>query len=1220
MKKRVLSMLLLVVMIVAALPLAALTVLAAEEETPIYNAEDYNALYVQDGLVYAADWFSSNTHWGEIGAVANTTDHAAANTAFNNGRWFATNVNMNLSFSTSYPVDVVVAGGAFVANKIETGTKHTNSTFTGSLADAMGRSYQGSAMEIVRTFPSGTGSTLFLNDTRIAVSTAGKLTDLYNISQYEGWIAKADGTPVHSYNGRDAEGNTFRNPTIALDTPTAPHSYLFNVTRVSGEVFTDRHKYMDGSSTKYESVKIYETKTIYVTGEEGSYTVVDEGTEGAIPLTVIDTSKDPASGGTSNATYGRNNPCVLVTAGYTYDGTTLTAFDHSADTATQAANIYVAVDRYTAAEGSVSFYQDGNELINEENVAFLNNTYGDQTNMHHWNDGYGAIYALRYYSRELTAAEAAQNHFADLAKFFRADITGYDVIDAELLPDVYAAVAEYGFESDADTVKEAIRTAIFAAVAESSAYTDLKVDGEEERNAVIDIAASVLGDTRILGRVFRSPRDMSAVYAAVIAAHAQTPFTSKTAFDAFLEEQYVLAYNYNAYKTGDALHDAFITAAAAADLEIEALMALPYAERVAFYEAQKGDGDFAAVDQAAINAYVSTAMEKYAEYEVAEPDYDALYVQEGLIFAADFFKLNNPYWPEVSHMAFSDVDTSSLDAALTHTHTCTASGSATCTDGNHAKDGISYAASTELQKAASDWKTNVEKPWFEQFYTKQASKKLVFASHFGGLTTTAQTHAAFTPGNGYIQIRNDGRSDNGLTLDGTAALPLLTDNVSQQLVMAPMATNGNFTFLYNIRPRLNADGAITAVSNFTPAGTVTPGTPIPMGENVLDLTLTLTGGKTTGNNTDVFSVRNGSETVFSVTGNYSSQNGTMYLGYTNSSNMKLYAYRLYNEELTNSEIAQNHFADLAKYYRLEIITYDWMNADQKAYVHEAMLSYTVGAYDRDEVQAAYLEAAAIYYEDLNATFSTDPEINAAFLEIVNAYSLDVTGILGVDPASFAETAKAFVEMFDIDYAQSRAIMMSVLNSSTGQYDAVTFAGYQVCVDTGAAIHNKVGVRATFDVDKALLAELAANGATVKFGAELYVAGDDTAKAALEFSYNAETGEITGINTTSPEDPTAAPSSDAKLYERTLADGSKVTSFNYTLVYTAEHAADPTVLAKEFSYKYYIEIDGEKYVLSAHSRFGETVSAFELYEYFSTTERYAEDRVVNAVVALLPAAD
>ncbi|MBR7095833.1 MAG: hypothetical protein IKC73_06410, partial [Clostridia bacterium] len=64
MKKRILSMLLLVAMVVTALPLFALTVLATgtQAEEPTFTEDDYNGLYVEDGLFFAADFFNTKAN------------------------------------------------------------------------------------------------------------------------------------------------------------------------------------------------------------------------------------------------------------------------------------------------------------------------------------------------------------------------------------------------------------------------------------------------------------------------------------------------------------------------------------------------------------------------------------------------------------------------------------------------------------------------------------------------------------------------------------------------------------------------------------------------------------------------------------------------------------------------------------------------------------------------------------------------------------------------------------------------------------------------------------------------------------------------------------------------------------------------------------------------------------------------------------------------------
>ena len=70
------------------------------------------------------------------------------------------------------------------------------------------------------------------------------------------------------------------------------------------------------------------------------------------------------------------------------------------------------------------------------------------------------IYAVRVYSKVLTADEIAQNHFADLAKYFALDVTGFDALNADEKKAVYAAVTGYTFISDKDELQEVVTRAI----------------------------------------------------------------------------------------------------------------------------------------------------------------------------------------------------------------------------------------------------------------------------------------------------------------------------------------------------------------------------------------------------------------------------------------------------------------------------------------------------------------------------------------------------------------------------------------------------------------------------------------------------------------------------------------------------------------------------------------------------------------------------------------
>ena len=67
MKKRIVSMLLLVVMLMTALPLGVFPLISFAEETKEMSEADYNALYVTEGLQYAYDFYKLNEYWSPNG-------------------------------------------------------------------------------------------------------------------------------------------------------------------------------------------------------------------------------------------------------------------------------------------------------------------------------------------------------------------------------------------------------------------------------------------------------------------------------------------------------------------------------------------------------------------------------------------------------------------------------------------------------------------------------------------------------------------------------------------------------------------------------------------------------------------------------------------------------------------------------------------------------------------------------------------------------------------------------------------------------------------------------------------------------------------------------------------------------------------------------------------------------------------------------------------------
>ena len=89
---------------------------------------------------------------------------------------------------------------------------------------------------------------------------------------------------------------------------------------------------------------------------------------------------------------------------------------------------------------------------------------------------------------------------------------------------------------------------------------------------------------------------------------------------------------------------------------------------------------------------------------------------------------------------------------------------------------------------------------------------------------------------------------------------------------------------------------------------------------------------------------------------------------------------------------------------------------------------------------------------------------------------------------------------------------------------------------------------------------------------------------------------------------------ATVYERELADGSKTLSVNYTVTYKDE-AFTKANLTQELAYSYAIKAGAASYDFAVTSeRFGDAVTAAEVYAAFAAMDQYASDPVITSVLA------
>ena len=173
------------------------------------------------------------------------------------------------------------------------------------------------------------------------------------------------------------------------------------------------------------------------------------------------------------------------------------------------------------------------------------------------------------------------------------------------------------------------------------------------------------------------------------------------------------------------------------------------------------------------------------------------------------------------------------------------------------------------------------------------------------------------PGQGYL-VRShyhavDGAlnfSVSSLTNSGTSGTTELTTRIGAKAAI-------NFFMFHNLRPNVSGNN-VSSITYFTAATdpTVAAVTKNPMNRDTVD---TLRFTVKNNADTDFISLEQGTTTIYSANGTYGGTDGNNMIGYSNSFIYgEIYNLRSYNRALSKEEAAQNHFADLMKWYRIDI--------------------------------------------------------------------------------------------------------------------------------------------------------------------------------------------------------------------------------------------------------------------------------------------------------------
>lgn len=185
------------------------------------------------------------------------------------------------------------------------------------------------------------------------------------------------------------------------------------------------------------------------------------------------------------------------------------------------------------------------------------------------------------------------------------------------------------------------------------------------------------------------------------------------------------------------------------------------------------------------------------------------------------------------------------------------------------------------------------------------------------------------------------------------------------------------------------------------------------------------------------------------------------IGYNmNSLNPYLYSYRIYSSEISAEKQIQNAFADLAKWYKLDMRLFDSLSAVNRTKAIAYIVDYAAtngitlenDAAKRDDLQ----EKLDTFALDLNYNTLTeqDPSAEAvAFREVVRNVLADITGVLAIPVESRAPIYQAFAAL-----NETQKNMLSMVQSAIDGAIANILANYDGLLPESTMTYKDLYVR------------------------------------------------------------------------------------------------------------------------------------------------------------------
>ena len=195
---------------------------------------------------------------------------------------------------------------------------------------------------------------------------------------------------------------------------------------------------------------------------------------------------------------------------------------------------------------------------------------------------------------------------------------------------------------------------------------------------------------------------------------------------------------------------------------------------------------------------------------------------------------------------------------------------------------------------------------------------------------------------------------------------------------------------------------------------------------------------------DEYMIRTEQGTLFSVNAPYdgtaTTLNNTNYIGWgATQSHIKMYAYRHYTRVLSNAELVQNHFADLCKWFRLDVSSLYDENGLKASEAEIAFLSAYLVKYTFDDDRAAVVAALT---ESIDAwNFEGEGDAFEVFAAHVNEGKIDGAGVRALPAEYYESVYTAYKAFVDENAGATNAALQAALDSVVTAILSTDYADY-----------------------------------------------------------------------------------------------------------------------------------------------------------------------------------